>query len=655
MLSRHWFPKHLLDYVKKANIEFVAIPFLCDRHWSSLEFSKLQDRVEINILEFYQGLSWDPISTVRLVALRLGVNVSIRSSLLPVPHGFCGWTLIRRWSVRHQVALPVGVSQDCIDVAALSFAEAGDELPPIIEVATQVRAGFLQTKPPAIDPCLFGCGTDDDASMQQVPNDPWMANSDKDPWMAGRSPCKWEDMRLPQQHGFELSDGSAALLINRLQVTPTKGGVAFATRAHVNDLVGVAPKAPTCLIVPHSQKFSATGLDPDSVQGPIEITVQDGVSGHLLKKQVMLIHVTKGITHKMPKPKYTATLDRMCEIVVETDSRCISKETLASIIANPHDQMKSRIIEQFPQSATKDLCVFAFRSLKNGEHQTLQIMIKIAETHRKNFLERSGAGDLFARDFRVAGEDPPDFVVIPRFFQVSRVGKEDALRISSRIAGFGGVVNTRRGLAIRAWNANVGDLRQILLSQDPRVVELNQSVIPRHMFNSSGWPAGAPPGQVVTATHHAIGLAPVLTRTFKTQGISTWTCGFASVPQTLRFSVQFNSHVSEIILSPVENFAKGNSKGRGKGGPKGKGKGKDAPSESSTIPSASSDRVTKLEAKFATLERRQDQLEDKVSGGFEKVQSDLRQILQALSSRPAPHEGSHTGCTPPPKAPKTSA
>lgn len=109
------------------------------------------------------------------------------------------------------------------------------------------------------------------------------------------------------------------------------------------------------------------------------------------------------------------------------------------------------------------------------------------------------------------------------------------------------------------------------------------------------------------------------------------------------------------FLSPVENFAKGNSKGRGKGGPKGKGKGKDAPSESSTIPSASSDRVTKLEAKFATLERRQDQLEDKVSGGFEKVQSDLRQILQALSSRPAPHEGSHTGCTPPPKAPKTSA
>ena len=63
------------------------------------------------------------------------------------------------------------------------------------------------------------------------------------------------------------------------------------------------------------------------------------------------------------------------------------------------------------------------------------------------------------------------------------------------------------------------------------------------------------------------------------------------------------------------------------------------------------DRVSMLEAKFGNLERRQDVVENKLTSGFDQVQDQLRQILNAVGGR---SDKSPTGSTPPPKFPKTA-
>ena len=89
---------------------------------------------------------------------------------------------------------------------------------------------------------------------------------------------------------------------------------------------------------------------------------------------------------------------------------------------------------------------------------------------------------------------------------------------------------------------------------------------------------------------------------------------------------------------------------------KGKGKGqsntqKNHVSNQEPSDQVLTDRVACLEAKFGGLERRQDQLEHRITSGFDGVQDQLRQVLQAVVPR-QPQQS--TGMTPPPKVAKTS-
>lgn len=141
-------------------------------------------------------------------------------------------------------------------------------------------------------------------------------------------------------------------------------------------------------------------------------------------------------------------------------------------------------------------------------------------------------------------------------------------------------------------------------------------------------------------------------RCFRSQGVVTWTVGFATRPSVVRFTASFNSETHEILLTdPVQNVAQGS-----KGTRSNKGRGKGAKSNpSNTVEQNPSivehERVSKLEARVDTMEKKQHQIENRINDGFSNVQDQLRQLLQVVQPRaPSPAK---TGMTPPSKASKT--
>lgn len=154
--------------------------------------------------------------------------------------------------------------------------------------------------------------------------------------------------------------------------------------------------------------------------------------------------------------------------------------------------------------------------------------------------------------------------------------------------------------------------------------------------------------------------APIPTRCYKVLGVTTWTLAFESKPATTRFLCGLNGVSHEIILTPA-NEKQTPLKQTKK--PKGAGKGKSfakQDSVASTVPSRQTEevdsttdsRITALEVKFGSLERRQDSLEHRITDGFLSVNDQLRQVLNHIQPR-ASHEP--TGASPPTKLPKLSS
>lgn len=144
---------------------------------------------------------------------------------------------------------------------------------------------------------------------------------------------------------------------------------------------------------------------------------------------------------------------------------------------------------------------------------------------------------------------------------------------------------------------------------------------------------------------------PIPSRCFRAAGVVTWSLGFAVEPKTTKFSVSFNGTTYEILLtkpSEKNKIVKGSKKGA-KGTSKGVQSQKEIPTQ---VSDETADRLTNLETKFAAMERRQDTLENKLQSGFEGVQDQLRQVLNAVQPRAS--SPSRTGYTPPPKVPKSS-
>ena len=639
---------------------FVKCLILFDNHWFALEVRKSQ-HIEFFCVNSPKKLRSELFLLFESFKGVNGFKGTCGFSESSFNHGFCGWELIINW---------FGIVFPQFDSHAFEITEFIKSNGPIAgkkpeetrllrlwEIVCSARFHFLQTLSPShsIHGIKIGLANDDQIMTDPAnaekpkPDDPWL-QPNEDPWNQAKKSCKWEDLKLPDDHHFKNPKGKQVAQLHRHQITANNSGIAFATKSCVVDIFAISPPKSTALLLPNTEKLSFPQMPSLSITGPYEIVVRDQGLNSIYKRQVLLVQTDKEVQFQLPKASYAATTTEFKELVIEIDERLIPKDLSSTILAKPLDTLKTKLLEQIPG-------VFGFRIVKmqanKDSHRVFQAVCKIQADQRTTCLERSGAGDVFIRDFIPKGDTIDDLTIVPRFWQTDKISKDEALRMSSSIPGFAGLVHTRRGIAVRAWCNRVASIRQIILAHDDRINELNQSVIPRVIRDSTGWPSIIGPQEIVRATVHAVSLPPIPTRCYKAQGVTTWTLAFDSTPKIDKFMVQINDKTYEIILTipnekqstvPKAKFVK-TAKGGGKGK---KASVDDAPS--SIAEDANAQRITSLEAKFSAMERRQDSLECKINDGFCSVNDQLRQVLNAIQPRGANNQ---TGMTPPSKAQKS--
>eukprot|EP00438_Fugacium_kawagutii_P023608 Skav205964 [mRNA] locus=scaffold442:468626:473248:+ [translate_table: standard] len=542
---------------------------------------------------------------------------------------WCGWTLIERW---FQLFLePNGVDgpflyHACHKLSTSITTIVRDSLysPDVdhafVEIAVWIRLKFLISTPYPWR-VLFGCGTEGDQVMQQASaSDPWLHN---DPWaVAQRQQCRWDDLRLPEDHGF-YCDKTRMKHIHRHQLNSNVAGICFCTKSAIPEILQRDPKEPWALLIPTNDKFK---LDPGwhlKASEPIETIVADSCTGAVYKRQVTMLQKGDSVKFSLPTPSYSATLTVMCELVLELHVKLVSKEVATLFADKPLDAFRSKVAEQFSHVTVAANQIYGIRTLREGGPTSpvfaFQALCKISGNQRKSMLEHSGTGDLIARDFVNKGETISDLTIIPRFWPCERNSKAEILRAAAGVRGFAGVAVVRKGLTVRSWCDKVADMRR---------------------------------------------------RCYRSLGVTSWTLSFQSEPSPLKFVVKFNDISHEILLTKVEQpmpskvkpaKANGTRKGNGKAGGKGSSKdgGKDGRAESSQgsqprdeLLSNTNDRLSHLESRFSIMERRQDALDTKFDSKFESISDQLRQIIHTIQPRAA--SPSKTGYTPPPKAHKSA-
>lgn len=641
---------------------------LINNHWFAIEIRKFDSieffcvnapkDVRLRLSQFFSG--WNGVN---------GFKGSFAFSETTYSHGFCGWELVLHW---FGITLP---QFDSFSQEINKFIEEYGQIagkPPserrllsIWKKVCSARFHFLSSLQSnhSIEGIKIGLANPDQEmkdvtldSKAELP-DPWM-KPNLDPWNQAKKSCKWEDLKLPDDHHFKDSKGDRLSQVHRQQISAKTSGIAFATKACVGDIFALSPPKATALLLPNSDKLAFPQLHSISITGPFEIVVRDKALNSIYKRQVLLVQTESEVVFELPKAVYTAVTTQFRELVVEIDERLITKDLAASIVAKPLESIRNKLIEQIPPLASKSLGVFGFRIVKTQankeQHSVFQAVCKIHADQRVMCLERSGAGDAFIRDYVAKGETIDDLTIIPRFWDSEKLAKDDALRTSSSVPGFAGLVHTRRGIAVRAWCKQVASVRKILLAQDDRICEQNQAVIPRCLRDSTGWPSSVGPQEIVKASIHGVGLPPIPTRCYKAQGVTTWTLAFDAPPKIDKFMVQLNEKTFEIILTVPCDKPVPAAKGKKFGSSKGSGKSNNSvqePREVDPKEDQNAQRISALEAKFSSMERRQDSLEGKINEGFHSVNDQLRQVLAAIQPRGA---SAHTGMTPPAKAPKTA-
>ena len=650
-----------LPFVKETKT--TICPILQDGHWCACEIHhgsepqivglnfKDHDKTRLN-----EGLHQLGFSTIPVVFARS-----------PIQDGYCGWSLLHRWTHHHpfwRILPSITSVQQSTQIKADEIIgmcpPKGPEVP-LWSFAARIRLSFLEQQacqPIATAIEIGAVGTEKTDTVMRDLVDPIF---ESDPWAPpkDRKMCKWEDLKMPNDHHFKLKSGDSVTQVHRQQLNDNAIGIAFATRAHVTPLFTGVDSKKVALLIPASDKPSFDELPKISITGPFEVVVHDSALGTIYKRQVLLIQHADEISFQLPKPSYSANPPALTEIVLEVDERLLSKDSLAGLIDRPLEFFKKKFVEQLPSITGKQLHIYAFRTIRaeqnRNAHRIFQAMTKVSSDKRNLCIERSGIADLFIRDFIPKGSCVEDITTLPRFWNVDKAGQADALKASNGVEGYAGLTLTRRGIAIRSYCTKLASMRKAILADDDRVCQLNLATVPKITYESTGWPATIAPSEVVKAVYHEVKAAPIPTRCYKILGVTTWSLAFDSKPSITRFLCQLNGESHEIILTPAQEKQqpiKQPKKAKGDG--KGKSKAKHEVPPSHPKPKVeeghnTESRLTALEVKFGTLERRQDSLETRINEGFGSVNDQLRQVLNCIQPRSA---NDHTGSTPPPKHPK---
>eukprot|EP00913_Durusdinium_trenchii_P002801 g2592.t1 len=473
----------------------------------------------------------------------------------------------------------------------------------------------------------------------------------------------WEDLSLGKTHPFHDETGTQLDQLHRLQATGHNGGIVLATKQHLAELIKLGTKQTFVALLPQLDDASKAMLGV-AAHGPFEVILQDKAAGQTYKRitHAIAIHGKFSFTLKDPAAEFHTS--EIAELVLEYDSRLVQKSDFDQASSSPVAFFKGHIAKHCP--AYKDqITVYGFRHNRHPsaskQDDQLQIILKAPKAARSHLLQISGVDSVLVRDYLEKGITPLDVTVIPKFWPINAKALRELSITAENVPGLAGALMTRRGLAVRAWSKEVAEVRKKLLPADPRLTSSNIHVVPRLVLDSSGWPPGASPADIVEAVNKAVGLPPVPTRTFRSAGVHVWQLGFESPPKVDNFTVKINGDIFQILLAPIAAPEKGS--GKGKSNRKAANPKKNADPPAAAAPpglssfNSENKRLDVLEARFDSLqgqvtgiEKKQSSIEQKLDSKFEDIGNTLRQLVQLSAQRP--HEKS--GETPPPKYSKTA-
>lgn len=500
-----------------------------------------------------------------------------------------------------------------------------------------------------------------------------------DPWATKAKPSdgstRWDQLLLLDKHPWHAQDGTRLKQVPFLQLGTQCGGVSFATKMQLKDIVGIKPPSPTVILLPGLRDISPSEI---SIQGrtmPVQQTVvKEPNTGKQYKRMVLPIVIVGDIKYQVEASDGTPTVEKaaFCEMVMEVQSNMCNAAISQALADNPLDFFR-RTINSINIALT-ETSVYAYRKVRSSDgtfvHQTL---LKVRESSRIQLLKISGDSELFLRQFVEPGQTL-DHSIIPRYWIISLAEARQAKQLGLSLKDeFAGLALTPKGIAIRVMNKAIAQAREVILQGDIRFTAENRHVIPNFVFLAQGFPFEISHDGIIKAVAKAVGQPPVPLRNFRLAGMLTWVLGFETQPTETHFVVQIGTSHHEILLTPQELQNKLKSKGRGAKQPK---NAKPKRSLDSTWISAPSfpavqsnqsvnekklqsleDRVSCLETKQDQLATQQTVLTQKVDTRFDEVALQLQQVLKAVTGNPSHIPGRSrepTGDTPPPKLPRSA-
>ena len=673
---------HYIDEPEEFDIEQGVRPeglyaVLWKQHWVGFEIATIGGDPDHFLVHMW-GLpkehvgKWRSIWASHLAGFKTDFLVHNEVS----EQGLCGWRLLQCWATSKKwdtskkldaKILPKD-DREIVLRSKLAWRQAG---PDFVNFASKVRAAFLANYDsyPADDTHWAASGGAPDtidvdspkapstaATASNMKPDPW---ANYDPWQKKKTvrQSRWEDLELPDNHPFSSPTGAKLQFVRQQELGPSKGGVAFATKSSVPQLMELRPKEPALLLIPQLlQEDPLQGIS--NLRGPVEVIVIDPALQTTYKRQVHMIVLNqdpKSVIHSLPPPSISLTVADIAELIVECDARVVNKDVFQAFTDNPIHRFKNTFKEHCDIDFWANCAFYSYKFLKPKEgdrHAGVhQCILKVQKAHRLGLLSFSGKNDLFIRDYVQKGSTVLDLSVLPRFWDVTKEARLDLLKAASKLPGFYGLVITKRGLAPRFDVKKLCSAREALLPQDDRLTDLNRSLIPRYTRESTGWPTGILAKDVVLAVHKAVATTCIPIRSYRSSGCVAWTLAFQDLPTSFVFSVKVNEAVYEILITEKALPDKP-SKGKGKG-KTGKSKRSPSPATSTAVSTSSAtiqeERIDRLEAKVGTLEKKHDALDHKIDNHYSGLSNQLRQVLQHLAT-PKTHEPS--GDTPPPKQPR---
>ena len=323
-------------------------------------------------------------------------------------------------------------------------------------------------------------------------NDPWLRKGPKP------TQSKWEDLSLQAPIPFIGADGKPLKQVHRLQVSQSRAGVVLATKTHVAELLKAAAGLDLAIVIPTTDGTKPPGLFQEFT-GPYEITVDDQMT-QTAYKRLALLHVAAGkASYQLATPKLKMTTSAITELVLEADSRLMTKQELDKLTEQPVATIKQHLHQLLPSIAN----AATYYGLRTNKHpgapkgeQQIQCIVKVPQSSRSAILELSGRTFLLTRDFLDHQQIPQDTTVLPKFWAATLQDLADMRIATHGVEGAAGIIATRRGLALRVWAKQIAAARLALLPTDQRLTDDNRHVVPRVTIQASTRHRASPAHQV---------------------------------------------------------------------------------------------------------------------------------------------------------------